>query len=67
LFIEGSVIGGFSLFYSNTAYSGLLADKSNILANIHGWQFPTEKDVLKGHVYLRMKNIKNTVDLYYEW
>jgi len=65
LFIEGNAIGGFTLFYNNSAYSGLLADKSNILANINGWQFPTEKDVLKGHVYLRMKNINNTVDLYY--
>jgi len=65
LFIEGNAIGGIALFYNNSAYSGLLADKSNILANINGWQFPTEKEVVKGHVYLRMKNINNTVDLYY--
>lgn len=65
VFIEGNAIGGFTLFYNNIAYSGILADSTNILANIHGWQFPTEKDVIKGHTYLRMKSINNIVDLYY--
>jgi len=65
LIIEGNAIGGFALFYNNSAYSGLLADKNNVLANIHGWQFPTENNVTNRHVFLRMLNINNTVDLYY--
>lgn len=65
LFIEGDAIGGLSVFYNNQANSGLLADKNNILTNIRGWQFATEKNVINKHVYLRMKNINNTVNMYY--
>jgi beta-xylosidase len=42
-----------------------IADKENILANLRGWQFPTEKKVIKNHVFLRLKNINNTVDMFY--
>ena len=35
------------------------------MANIRGWQFETEKNVIKNHVFLRLKNINNTVDMYY--
>jgi xylan 1,4-beta-xylosidase len=65
LFIEGKATGGLVLFYNSSAFSGMLADNENILANIHGWQFPTEKNVIKKHVFLRLKNINNTVDMYY--
>jgi len=65
MFIEGKGTGGLVLFYNNAAHSGILADGKNILANLHGWQFQTEKDVTKNHVFLRLKNINGTVDLYY--
>jgi beta-xylosidase len=65
LTVEGNAIGGLVLFYNNSAYSGILADKENVLANLRGWQFPTEKKVIQNHVYLRLKNINNTVDMYY--
>jgi beta-xylosidase len=65
LFIDDDAIGGLVLFYNNTAYSGILADKENVLANLRGWQFPTEKQVIKNHVYLRMKNVNSTVDMFY--
>jgi beta-xylosidase len=65
LFIEGEATGGLVLFYNKNAYSGILADKENILANLRGWQFPTEKKVIKNHVFLRLKNINNTVDMFY--
>jgi len=65
LFVEGEATGGLVLFYNNNAYSGILADKENIFANLRGWQFPAEKNVIKNHVYLRLKNINNTVDMYY--
>ncbi len=63
--IEGDAIGGLVLFYNNTTYSGILADKENLLTNLRGWQFPTEKKVIKNRVFLRLKNINNTVDMYY--
>jgi beta-xylosidase len=65
LFIEGAAIGGLVLFYNNNAYSGMAADKENILAILRGWQFPTEKKTIKNHVFLRLKNINNIVDMYY--
>jgi xylan 1,4-beta-xylosidase len=65
LSIEGKAMGGLVLFYNGKAFSGILANNENILANINGWQFETEKKVIKNHVFLRLKNINNTVDLYY--
>ncbi|MBN1765074.1 MAG: family 43 glycosylhydrolase [Sedimentisphaerales bacterium] len=65
LFIEGDATGGLILFYNDRSYSGILADKENILANLRGWQFPTEKNVIQRHVFLRLKNINDTVDMYY--
>jgi beta-xylosidase len=65
LFIQGEATGGLVLFYNSNFYSGILADKENVLANLRGWQFPTEKRVIKNHVFLRLKNINNTVDMYY--
>jgi xylan 1,4-beta-xylosidase len=65
LTIEGNATGGLMLFYDNRYYSGILADNENVLANLRGWQFPTEKGVLKRHVFLKIRNIRNTVDMYY--
>lgn len=65
MLIEGEAIGGLILFYNQNAYSGILADKQDILANLRGWQFSTEKNVIQKHVYLKLKNINNTVDMYY--
>ena len=65
LLIEGKATGGLVLFYNGSASSGILANNENILANINGWQFETEKNVIKSHVFLRLKNINNTVDMYY--
>lgn len=53
------------LFYNNNYNSGILADNENILTNLRGWQFVTEHNVMKNHVFLRLKNINNTVDMYY--
>ncbi|MCF1422923.1 family 43 glycosylhydrolase [Mangrovimonas futianensis] len=63
--IEGDATGGLVLFYNERAFSGILADKSNVLANLRGWQFTTEANVIKRHVYLRLKNTNNLVDMYY--
>lgn len=61
----GDATGGLVLFYNPDAYSGILADSTNILANLRGWQFPTKENVINRHVFLRLKNIDNTVDMYF--
>lgn len=63
--IEGDAVGGMVLFYNENAFSGILADKENILANLRGWQFPTERNVINRHVFLRLKNVNHIVDMYY--
>lgn len=63
--IEGDAVGGLVLFYNEQAHSGILADSVNILTDFKGWQFPTEKMVINRQVYLRLKNILNTVNMYY--
>ena len=63
--ITGDAIGGLILFYNEQAFSGILADKENVLANLRGWQFPTEEHVIDRNVHLRLKNINHTVDMYY--
>jgi xylan 1,4-beta-xylosidase len=65
LTIEGDAIGGLVLFYNASSYSGILADKENILANLRGWQFPTEKKAIERHVFLKLENLNNTVNMYY--
>jgi beta-xylosidase len=65
LLTEGNATGGLLLFYNNNAYSGILTDGENLLANLRGWQFATERKVIKNHVFLRMKNVNNIVDMYY--
>ncbi|MFP9114349.1 family 43 glycosylhydrolase [Flavobacterium sp. RHBU_3] len=63
--ITGDAVGGLVLFYDSSHSSGILADSENILANLRGWQFATEKKVHKRHVYLRLKNVENNVDMFY--
>jgi xylan 1,4-beta-xylosidase len=65
MLIEGNATGGLVLFYNNNFHSGILADKENIITDMRGWQFATEKNVIKNHVFLRLKNIDNTVDFFY--
>jgi xylan 1,4-beta-xylosidase len=65
LLTEGNATGGLLLFYNNNAHSGILAEGENLLANLRGWQFVTERKVINKHVFLRLKNINNIVDIYY--
>jgi xylan 1,4-beta-xylosidase len=65
LFIEGQATGGLALFYNDHAYSGILADKENIVINLRGWQFTSEKNAIKKRVFLRLENINDVVNLYY--
>ena len=63
--IKGNAVGGLILFYNNDACSGILADANNILADLRGWQFPTEENVIENHAYLRLINRNHIVDMYY--
>jgi len=63
--IEGDAIGGLAMFYNRQASSGVLGDNKNILTNIKGWQFVTEKEVIDGHVFLRIKSVDDVISMYY--
>ncbi|WP_421879075.1 family 43 glycosylhydrolase [Marinoscillum sp.] len=63
--VSGEAKAGLILFYNYRAFSGMLADKKDILTNLRGWQFPTEKEVINGRVYLKLVNNRNTVNMYY--
>ncbi len=65
MIMEGDAIGGLMLFYDNRFNSGILADSKNVLTNLKGWQFVTESNVHQNHVYLRLKNTNNLVDMFY--
>jgi beta-xylosidase len=62
---EGNATGGLVLFYSNNYHSGILADSENIITDLRGWQFPSEKKVIHRHVFLKLRNTNNTVDMFY--
>jgi len=63
--IEGRATGGLVLFYNEKASSGILTNNGDILANIHGWQYTADTKVVTSHVFLRLRNVDNIVDLYY--
>lgn len=63
--IQGNAIGGLALFYNKEFSVGLFADSLNLINNLHGWQFITEKNVFNKHVFLKMKKTENTVDMFY--
>jgi len=63
--IEGKATAGLALFYNSAASSGILANNEDIVADLRGWRAPAEKNVVNNHVFLRLKNVENTVDLYY--
>lgn len=63
--IEGESAGGLILFYNENAFSGVIADKENIMANLRGWQFVTEKKVINRHTFLKLENKHHTVNMFY--
>lgn len=63
--ISGDATGGLVLFYNKQAFSGILADTANILTDLRGWQFVSEKDKINNHVFLRLKSVNNIVNMYY--
>ncbi|HET7732605.1 MAG TPA: family 43 glycosylhydrolase [Paludibacter sp.] len=63
--IDGDATGGLVMFYNSSANSGILANSKDVLTNMRGWQFASNPNVINKHVFLRLKNIENTVDMYY--
>jgi beta-xylosidase len=63
--IDGDATGGLVMFYNSSANSGILANSKNVLTNMRGWQFASNPNVINKHVFLRLKNTENTVDMYY--
>lgn len=54
-------------YQTNTNNMGTDNYLNPVFAGDHpdGWQFPTERNVIKNHVFFRLKNINNTVDMFY--
>lgn len=63
--IEGDAMGGLVMFYNSGANSGILSNSTDIITNMRGWQFISRKNIINKHVFLRLKNVENTVDMYY--
>lgn len=63
--INGDATGGLVLFYNNTSCYGILANQHDILANLRGYQFPTEKNAINNHVFLKVENHHHLVTMFY--
>ncbi|WP_338731595.1 family 43 glycosylhydrolase [Mangrovimonas cancribranchiae] len=63
--LKDGAVGGLVMFYNEKGSSGVLADKNNIIANLRGWQFVTEKNVINRRVFLKIENNNHIVDMYY--
>lgn len=63
--IEGDATGGLVMFYNSAANSGILANSRDIITNLRGWHFSSNPNAIDRHVFLRLKNIENTVDMFY--
>ncbi|GAA6766718.1 hypothetical protein AAFH68_26610 [Flavobacterium sp. CGRL1] len=53
--IKGNATAGLILFYDTKLYTGIAADKENVLAILRSWQFPTQKGINKNHLFLRLE------------
>jgi xylan 1,4-beta-xylosidase len=62
---EGEAIGGLTLYYNDRIYSGAAADKNNFYGILRTWQFPTEKNQIGNHTFLRLLNREHLVDMFY--
>ncbi|QSB27531.1 family 43 glycosylhydrolase [Flavobacterium sp. CLA17] len=63
--IEGNASAGLILFYDSKLYTGIAADKENILAILRSWQFPTQKGINKTHLLLRLEKKEQLVNMFY--
>jgi beta-xylosidase len=63
--VEKGASGALVLFYNKNGYSGIGANSKDILTIMSTFQFEVEKDKINKHVFLRLVNKLNTVDMYY--
>lgn len=63
--IEGNATAGLVLFYDTKLYTGIAADKENVLAILRSWQFPTQKGINKTHLFLRLEKKEQLVNMFY--
>lgn len=63
--IEGDATAGLILFYDSNLYTGIAADKENVLAILRSWQFPTQKGINKRHLFLRLEKKEQLVNMFY--
>ncbi|MFV5697229.1 family 43 glycosylhydrolase [Flavobacterium sp. ZT3R17] len=63
--IEGDAAAGLILFYDSKLYTGIAADKENVLAILRSWQFPTQKGINKTQLFLRLEKKEQLVNMFY--
>ena len=64
--MQGNAVGGLTLFYNKEYAVGLYADTANLINNLHGWQFVSQRNAFPNRkVFLRMKKTGNIVDMFY--
>lgn len=63
--LEGDATGGLIMYYDDRAFSGILANSEDIMINLRGWQFISDRGVSKRHVFLRLENRNDVVNLYH--
>lgn len=63
--IEGNATAGLILFYDSKLYTGITADKENVMAILRSWQFPTQKGINKKHLFLRLEKKEQLVNMFY--
>ena len=63
--IQGNAKGGLAIFYNKDYSYSFFADSTNLMNNVHDWQFVTEWNKFKKHVFLRFRKVENTVDCFY--
>lgn len=64
---DGGASAGIVLFYDNKTYTGIAADKENIYAILRAWQFPTDKEIHKNHLFLRLEKRGQIVNMFYSF
>ncbi len=63
--LEGDVTAGLLMYYNDQAYSGIMVNENDVLMNLRGWQFVSDEDVSDRHIFLRLKNTNDIVDMFY--
>ncbi|MDV6169479.1 family 43 glycosylhydrolase [Flavobacterium sp. DG1-102-2] len=63
--IEGNATASLILFYADRIHTGIGANSTDIMAALRSWQFPTEKNTVGRHIYLRLEKRGQLVNMFF--